>query len=64
MMEVALLAGVAATTGAILVAVGTALVSYRVGLDPDNYGIPMVTSSLDLLGAGALITALAALGVR
>jgi mgtE-like transporter len=64
MIEVALIAGFAATTGAVLVAVGSALVTYRVGLDPDNYGIPMVTSSLDLLGAGALIAALVALHVH
>ena len=28
-----------------------AVATYRLGLDPDNHGIPIVTSSLDLLGA-------------
>ena len=28
-----------------------AVAAYRLGLDPDNHGIPIVTSSLDLLGA-------------
>ena len=35
----------------------------RFGLDPDTYGIPMVTSSLDLVGAFTLIVAVAAVGV-
>ena len=33
------------------------------GLDPDTYGIPMVTSSLDFVGAFTLILALVAVGV-
>ena len=34
------------------------------GLDPDNHGIPIVTSSLDLLGAFALILVIVALGLH
>ena len=64
MIEVAIIAGIGATTAAVAVAVGTSLVTYRLGFDPDNYGIPMVTSSLDLLGSGALIGALVLLGVH
>ena len=33
------------------------------GLDPDNHGIPIVTSSLDLLGAVALILVIVGLGL-
>ena len=40
-----------------------AMASYRLGLDPDNHGIPIVTSSLDLFGALALILAIVALGL-
>ncbi len=40
-----------------------AVASYRLGLDPDNHGIPIVTSSLDLLGALALILAIVTLGL-
>jgi mgtE-like transporter len=64
MIQIALLAGLAATTAAVAVAVGTSLVTYRLGLDPDNHGIPMVTSSLDLFGSGALIGAMVLLGVH
>ena len=37
--------------------------TYRFGLDPDNHGIPIVTSSLDLLGALSLILAIVLLGL-
>jgi mgtE-like transporter len=63
MIAISLLAGFVATTGAVLVAVAATVVSYRMGLDPDSYGIPIVTSSLDLIGAIALILAIVALGV-
>jgi mgtE-like transporter len=56
--EIALLAGALATTAAVLVATGAALATYRFGFDPDNHGIPLVTSALDVLGAGALIVAM------
>ena len=36
---------------------------FRFGLDPDNHGIPLVTSSLDLLGALSLILAIVILGL-
>ena len=36
---------------------------YRFGLDPDNHGIPIVTSSLDFLGAMSLILAIVILGL-
>jgi mgtE-like transporter len=34
------------------------IVSYRVGLDPDTYGIPIITAAVDLLGFMSLIIAL------
>jgi mgtE-like transporter len=39
------------------------MISFRFGLDPDNYGIPVVTSSMDLIGAGALILSMVWLGI-
>ena len=36
---------------------------FRLGLDPDNIGIPLVTSSVDLGGSFALVLAVAALGL-
>ena len=39
------------------------LAAVRFGVDPDTYGIPMVTSSLDLVGAFTLILAVVLVGV-
>ncbi|MDV0441351.1 magnesium transporter [Methanorbis furvi] len=39
----------------------TAVFSYRLGYDPDNFGVPVVTSSIDLVGATALILVMAVL---
>ncbi|HEX9504805.1 MAG TPA: magnesium transporter [Acidimicrobiia bacterium] len=63
MIAVSMLAGVVATTFAVLVGFYGAVAAHRLGLDPDNHGIPIVTSSLDLLGAIALILAIVALGL-
>jgi mgtE-like transporter len=63
MMGVALLAGTMATTAAVVVGFYSAVATYRFGLDPDNHGVPMVTSSLDLLGALSLILAIVILGL-
>ena len=60
---VALLAGALATTGAVLVGFYAAVATYRFGLDPDNHGIPIVSSTLDLLGVLSLILAIVALGL-
>ena len=62
MIAVSMLAGVIATTFAVLVGFYGAVAAHRLGLDPDNHGIPIVTSSLDLLGAFALILVIVALG--
>ena len=45
-----------------IVAYYSTIVSVRVGLDPDTYGIPLVTSSMDLFGAFTLILAIELLG--
>jgi mgtE-like transporter len=63
MIGVAMLAGTFATTAAVLVGYYGAVATYRLGLDPDNHGIPIVTSSLDFLGAVSLILAIVLLGV-
>ena len=51
------------TSDAVFVGFYGAVAAYRLGLDPDNHGIPIVTSSLDLLGAVALILVIVALGL-
>jgi len=63
MIAVTMFAGIFATTFAVLVGFYGAVASYRLGLDPDNHAIPIVTSSLDLLGALSLIVAIVVLGL-
>jgi mgtE-like transporter len=63
MVGVALLGGLIATVFVVAVAYYTTVAAVRFGLDPDTYGIPMVTSSLDLVGAFTLIAAIVALGI-
>ena len=60
---VSLIGGTIATTFAAAVAYYGGIASYRLGLDPDTYGIPLVTSTLDLVGALALITAVVLVGI-
>lgn len=63
MIGVSMLAGAFATAAAVLVGYYGAVATYRLGLDPDNHGIPIVTSSLDFLGAVSLILAIVLLGL-
>lgn len=63
MIGVSMLAGAIATTAAVMVGFYGAIATYRLGLDPDNHGIPIVTSSLDFLGAVSLILAIVLLGL-
>jgi mgtE-like transporter len=57
MVAVSVAGGLLATSFAVLIAYYSAIVSFRVGLDPDNFGIPLVTSSIDLLGSISFILA-------
>ena len=63
MIALSMIAGLVATTFAVFIGYYGAVVSYRLGLDPDTHGIPAVTSTLDLLGALALILVIVALGL-
>ncbi len=63
MLGVSLIAGFFATTASVLVGFYSAVATHRFGLDPDNHSIPLVTSSLDLLGALSLILAIVILGL-
>ena len=38
--------------------------AYRTGVDPDTYGIPVVSSSVDLVGAFTLIIGISLLGLQ
>ena len=63
MIGVALLGGLVAVAAAALVAYFGTILAERFGLDPDTYGIPLVTSVMDLVGALTLVGALAALAI-
>jgi mgtE-like transporter len=63
MVTVALLGGAMATVFVVLIAYYGTLGAWRFGVDPDTYGIPIVTSSVDLVGAFALILAIVLVGL-
>ena len=63
MFGVVLLAGALATSMTCVVAYGAALVTYRLGWDPDNNGVPLVSSTSDFLGAVSFMVALVILGL-
>ncbi len=63
MMGISTLAGLIATTAAVLAAYYGSVGSYRLGLDPDTYGIPIITAVVDLLGFMSLIIALIIFGL-
>lgn len=62
MLAVALLGGAVAVAFALAVAYYGTIVALATGVDPDTYGIPLVTSSVDFGGVIALIAAMAVLG--
>ncbi|HVT75647.1 MAG TPA: magnesium transporter, partial [Acidimicrobiales bacterium] len=64
MVGVSLVGGFLSTLVATLIAYYGSVVTYRSGFDPDNHGIPLITSSMDLVGAMALILALLLFGVH
>lgn len=63
LVAVALVGGMLATGLLFLVAYYAASTSYRFGLDPDNYGVPVVTATMDLLGILCLVIAITTLGI-
>ncbi|ABG04011.1 MgtE integral membrane region [Rubrobacter xylanophilus DSM 9941] len=63
MAGLTVLAGLLATTASVLAAYYGSAVSYRFGLDPDTYGIPVITASVDLLGFISLIISLVVFGL-
>ena len=63
MIGISALAGLIATTASVLAAYYGSTISYRLGLDPDTYGIPVITAAVDLLGFMSLIIALIVFGL-
>jgi mgtE-like transporter len=63
MVGASLLGGVFVMPFVIGVAYFGSVTAFRFDLDPDNHGIPLVTSTMDLVGAFALVLALVLLGL-
>jgi len=58
-----LLAGVLVTPVTILAGYYLAVVTYRFGLDPDNQGVPIITSVMDLTGVALILFVMTSSGV-
>ena len=58
-----LLGGVLATMIAIVAGYYLAVLTSRFGLDPDNHGVPLITSFMDLTGIVCLLFAMSVFGV-
>ena len=56
-------AGILATTLSNFVGYFGALATFRYGLDPDNFGIPLVSAASDLLGAASFMLSLVVFGL-
>ncbi len=63
MVGVSALAGLIATTTAILAAYYGSVLSFRLGLNPDTYGIPIITAAVDLFGFLSFIIVLIIFGL-
>lgn len=58
----ALLAGLMAMAITIVVGYYLAIITSRFGLDPDNHGVPIITSVMDLSGVACVLFAMSLLG--
>lgn len=63
MLAISLLAGAVVMLFVCAVAYYGTLAAYRLGLDPDTYGVPIVTSSVDFGGALVFVVTVVALGI-
>jgi mgtE-like transporter len=63
LVAASLLGGAAAMIVVLGIAYYGTIAAVRTGIDPDTYGIPMVTSTVDLVGALTLIVAITTLGL-
>src|SRR3954453_14496943 len=63
MIGVSLIAGMAGLVLVFMVAYYTTVAAVRTNLDPDNYGIPAVSSFVDFAGAITLIITISAFSI-
>ncbi|MGB3411129.1 MAG: magnesium transporter [Microthrixaceae bacterium] len=64
MILVSLIGGLLAVLFVIALAYYGTIAAWRSDVDPDTYGIPVVTASVDFVGVVALVLTLAAFGIR
>jgi mgtE-like transporter len=62
LVAASLVAGAAAMVVVVVMAYYGSIATVRMGSDPDTYGIPIVSSTVDLIGALALVAVIAAFG--
>ncbi len=63
LVTASLLGGLAAMVAVVAIAYYGTIGSVRLGIDPDTYGIPLVSSTVDLVGAFTLVVAIGVLGL-
>lgn len=63
MLAASLIGGAAVMVAVLGIAYYGTIAAVRTDLDPDTYGIPLVTSTVDLIGALTLVVAIAVLGL-
>lgn len=63
MVLLAVLGGAVVMAFVVLIAYEGTVVAFRTGLDPDTYGIPVVSSSVDFVGALVLVLTISLLGI-
>ena len=63
MMVASIAGGMASMALVVMLAYYGTILAVRAGVDPDTYGIPVVSSFVDFVGAFTLILAIVALGI-
>jgi mgtE-like transporter len=63
MVTAAVAGGMASMVLVVALAYYGTILAVRAGVDPDTYGIPVVSSFVDFVGAFTLILAIATLGI-
>ena len=63
LIDATLLAGLLVTPLTVLAGYYLAIVTYRFGLDPDNQGVPIITSVMDLAGVAVILIVMTSSGV-
>jgi mgtE-like transporter len=63
MVSASLIGGAFAVAFVVALAYYGTIAAWRVNVDPDTYGIPVVTASVDFVGVVALIVTITALGI-